>query len=80
MTSTGRGKGAQLVDQFAFVGNADEFLAGRRDDFFAGQRGAATLNEFQSVVALVGAIYIHRQRACAVQIYHLNAVAAQSFG
>ena len=73
MTSTG----SKLVEQ---LGDADEGLGHRGDDFFAGQRGAATLDQVQALVALVGAVDIELQLGGAIEVVHRNAMTLQARG
>ena len=56
------------------------FFTGLGDDFFAGQRAAAALDEVQVAGGFVGAVHVHGQRAHLVQVKHGNAVGAQSRG
>ena len=59
---------------FARVDDADEHARCRRDDFFAGQRGAAALDQATIRVTLVGAVDVQRNVADRVEIEHGDAV------
>ena len=50
------------------------------DDFFAGQRAAAALDQPPMCVGFVSAIHIERQRAGVVEIEHLDADFLQALG
>ncbi|MCY1361948.1 hypothetical protein D9M69_486440 [compost metagenome] len=73
-------EGAEDRHQLAGVGDADEGLGHRGDDLLAGQRGAAALDQFQALVALVGAVHVELQLAHGVQVVHRDAVALQALG
>ncbi len=56
MTSTGRGKFAEVLDDFAGIGDHDKFFGGAGYDFFAEEGAAATFDEGQAGRNFVGAI------------------------
>ena len=70
----------QQIDLLAAVDDADKLFRHCRHDLFPGQRSAATLDQMQVGIKLVGAIHINRQPIHAVQIQNLNAVPTQAFG
>ena len=55
----GDGEAAEHGDLFAGVGDDDEFLGGRRDDFFVEERAAAAFDEIELRIEFVGAVDGH---------------------
>ncbi len=80
MTSIGQRKRAQHLDQLAVVADAHELVARGGDDLLAGKRAAATLDELQIVIGLVGAVHVDREFACLVEVQHRYAVALEALG
>ncbi len=68
----------QHRDFLGSIGDADEFLRHRRDDFFPRQRAAAALDQAQVGIGLVGAIHINGNVIHGIQVEHGNAVLLQA--
>lgn len=73
-------EGTQHWNKLAAVGDADEGLGYRRYDFLAGKGRAATFDQVQVGIALVGTVDIKLQLADAVQLIDRDAMAFQALG
>ncbi len=78
MTSTGKGKLSKAVDQLGLIDDADEAARRGRDDLFAGQRGAAALDQVQAAGGFVGAVDVDVQARDRVEVEHRNAMSREA--
>ena len=65
-------KSAELPHPLAFVGDADELLRRRRQNFFARQRAAAAFNHLKIAVNFVRAVDIQGDFADLIKIHAVN--------
>ena len=69
---------AQRVDEFGFIGNADEALGDISHDLFACERRATAFDHAAAVVDLVGPIDVDRNARHRVAVEHRDAVAREA--